>query len=155
MPVTSTRILPLSPTLPPGSVISPQHNASLRTSPDAPYFRSSHPVLVPETIPPAEPPLSSDPSVTRSDNALAREPMSESHSSTLATSPPEIPQSVSGPDPGAAEDGGYTKAILHKDKDALDLPLVHHVNTMTGFSTVTDVSIEGPSRRSGYRCDTI
>ena len=155
-PGTSTTIPPLAPTLPPGSAISPQHNADLRTSSDAPDFRSSHPVLVPETIPPTEPPSSSDPSVTRSDNALAHESMSECHSSTLATSPPVIPQSVSGPDPGAAEDGGGTKAILHKDKDALDLPLVHHANTITGSSTtVADVSIEGPSRRSGYRCDTI
>ena len=155
-PGTSTPIPPLAPTSPLSSVISPQHNADPRTSSDAPDFRSSYPVLVPETIPPTEPPLSSDPSVTRPDNALAHESLPGSYSSTLATSSPGNPQSTSVPDPGGgAEDEGGAKAILHKDKDALDLP-VHHANTMTGSSTtVADVSIEGPSRQSGYRCDTI
>jgi len=125
-PETSTPTSPLASTFPP-SAVALQHNADLRTSSDVPDFPPPPPIPVPENIFPTDPSLSSDSPVTGSDHAHS---LPESHSSILATAPPSTPRLTSVSGLGATTEGS-TKAIFHKDKDALGPPLVNHANTMT------------------------
>ncbi len=126
------------------AAVSLQHNPDLLTSsdqPNLPYSASSNPVL--DNILPTGPPLSSHPSMTRSDLSPF---FPESHRSTIVpTALSASPGPTSAPDLGAAaEDDGSPQPGLSKEKDALDPPSVNraiHANTMATL----DLSPQSPS----------
>jgi len=156
---------PSAPTPPPASVASTsppgvvalQHIADHRTPSDildVPLSPSLTPVL--DNMLPTDPQSLLDFPMTGSDHASSP----ESHSLPLAPAAPgpSRPQPSFAPDLGAAAKGeSSAKAALHKERDALDPPSAIRENIMAApnlplqspsLSSVTDVAIAGPSRRS-------